>query len=145
MGACERWGQWICAADGLSLVCSAEPGPPTEEICNGIDDDCDGLVDEGALCPPVTNGTSECVGGACVVSCSEGYDHCTSDPTDGCETAILDDAWNCGGCGGVCPLAETIDPGQICVSGVCVCFGDDDCASGQSCIDGAYPHPGYCS
>ncbi len=43
VGACKRTGKMVCASDGVSLVCDAEPGSPSPEICgNGIDEDCDG-------------------------------------------------------------------------------------------------------
>jgi hypothetical protein len=48
-GACERTGKLVCTDDKLSLECDAEPGTPgPAELCgNGVDDDCDGQVDEG--------------------------------------------------------------------------------------------------
>ncbi|HEU4401976.1 MAG TPA: putative metal-binding motif-containing protein [Candidatus Polarisedimenticolia bacterium] len=46
-GACQRSGTMVCSADGLTTVCSAVPGTPGIEVCNFVDDDCDGLVDEG--------------------------------------------------------------------------------------------------
>ncbi|MBK6276345.1 MAG: putative metal-binding motif-containing protein [Saprospirales bacterium] len=45
VGACTRTGTWVCNGAGSGLVCSATPGAPTTEICNGIDDNCDGTVD----------------------------------------------------------------------------------------------------
>ncbi|HYV19434.1 MAG TPA: MopE-related protein [Verrucomicrobiae bacterium] len=41
-GACQR--TVIACTDGVPAVCS--PGPPSPEICNGIDDDCDLQVDD---------------------------------------------------------------------------------------------------
>ena len=46
-GACERAGAFVCSAGGV--VCSATPGQPTAEVCDGIDNDCDGQTDEGVI------------------------------------------------------------------------------------------------
>jgi len=43
--SCQRNGQLICSADGTRTVCNVVPGTSTPEICNGLDDDCDGVVD----------------------------------------------------------------------------------------------------
>jgi len=47
-GNCETQGDKVCAQDGQGTVCNAPP-PATDkaESCNGLDDDCDGLSDEG--------------------------------------------------------------------------------------------------
>jgi len=52
-GACKR-GQRVCDEDGHWGECTGE-GLPAAEACNRVDDDCDGIVDngferEGALC-----------------------------------------------------------------------------------------------
>ncbi len=61
LGWCRREAVEICRADGSGTVCDATPGPPfPEEHCNGLDDDCDGIVDNGnpdSL--PVTTGCIE--------------------------------------------------------------------------------------
>jgi len=51
VGACESTGQLICVSGQLQDTCI--PGTPQTEICNWIDDDCDGYTDEGLnyVCP----------------------------------------------------------------------------------------------
>ncbi len=45
-GACRRVGVNACSGDGLEVVCDVVPGDPIDELCNSVDDDCDGLIDE---------------------------------------------------------------------------------------------------
>jgi len=115
VGACHRDGTMVCSADGSAYVCSAVAGVPQQEICNGIDDDCDGVIDNGAVCPPVPNATSHCVGGQCQYACTQGFADCDGNPANGCEQVVSADPLNCGGCGVVCSGAT-----PNCVNGVCV-------------------------
>ncbi|MCA9540700.1 MAG: hypothetical protein KC620_17495, partial [Myxococcales bacterium] len=46
VGACRRDGVMACAAGG-ALRCSVAAGAPTDETCDGRDEDCDGQIDEG--------------------------------------------------------------------------------------------------
>jgi|GEM_PF-725580 len=58
-GFCAREGAKVCTADGSGTACDAEAGAPQTEVCNGVDDDCDGTTDEtgcGALCLPGVTG-----------------------------------------------------------------------------------------
>jgi len=48
LGACAAEGQLICS--GGSFVDNCTPGQPQTEICNGLDDNCDGNIDEGDVC-----------------------------------------------------------------------------------------------
>jgi hypothetical protein len=47
VGVCESFGQVVCTADATASFCNALPLPAGEEVCNALDDDCDGETDEG--------------------------------------------------------------------------------------------------
>ncbi len=48
IGACQGTGEYVCDSTGTDVQCQiTDPGAsPTTETCNGVDDDCDGSVDE---------------------------------------------------------------------------------------------------
>ena len=77
-GACD--GPDICDGECQAGVCV----DTAVEVCNGQDDDCDALVDEGDLCPA----GSICDGGMCKEDCT---------PLDGGWTG-----WSCGACSEPC-------------------------------------------
>ncbi|KKU73054.1 MAG: hypothetical protein UX98_C0012G0014 [Parcubacteria group bacterium GW2011_GWA2_47_26] len=41
LGACLRTGAMVCTADHRATVCSADPGAPTAEVCDNLNNDCD--------------------------------------------------------------------------------------------------------
>ena len=47
IGPCRREGTRICVPRDRAIVCNAEPADPVDEICDGLDNDCDDAVDEG--------------------------------------------------------------------------------------------------
>jgi hypothetical protein len=91
--------------------------PPGTVVCN-TSADCDGL-------PNVVSAT--CVGGLCkIIQCANTYENCNNLTTDGCESPVLIDIWNCGTCGHVCSYFGGV---PSCFIGTCYLTG---CMSGFS-------------
>jgi len=149
---CDTGMQGVCAQGvtecqiGAGITCK-----PTirssPETCNNLDDDCDGMVDNGtSLC---TQANYVCSKGVCIPKCDDSEFPCAVGlkcDTDGlckdplcavkdCPGGQVCQNGNCvGGCDGVtCPL------GQICQLGVC----RDPCA-GVSCTSGEVCEMGAC-
>ena len=120
-GAVGRCGIGLtqCVGGGVSCI---PAGMATDEICNNIDDNCDGTVDEGDLCPNL----EVCSNGACVPPCFEG----------GCATG-----YSCipetGGCVETACIGVTCPTNTRCAHGECVgaCEGIV-CPHGQQCFAG---------
>jgi hypothetical protein len=49
VGNCKTQGVWHCSPDGVKAVCDAPPPPSSPEICDGIDNNCNGQIDEGTF------------------------------------------------------------------------------------------------
>lgn len=97
-----------------TLQCSGAMGPvcisetmPSREVCNGLDDDCNGRADEGFN---LRRDPQHC--GACGNRCDAGSNCCNGR----CVNPNNDNA-NCGGCGTRCP------DGTRCRSGMCMSTG----------------------
>jgi len=131
--ACDTGALGVCAA-GIKqcqkgqVVCVPSAKSSAEQ-CNALDDDCDGMVDDGDdLCPQ----GKVCDRGRCVPKCSTGEFRCAADTV--CSTR------------GVCvekACAEKICPaGQVCNGGECVdgCSGVV-CPFGEVCRAGGCVNP----
>ncbi len=101
----------------------ASVNPMGTEVCDGVNQDCDLMVDEGTdVTCSLPNATSVCGGAAgCVVSgCVAGFDNCDSLSPNGCELPTVSDPMNCGGCGVRCAATE------ICQNSACHSIVDFD-------------------
>ncbi len=133
-GTCP--GKRLCSTDGLTL-CDAIT--PTAESCDGVDENCNGLTDEGTTAGSTvdcsdgsacTEGDG-CTGGKCVgtaINCDDG-NPCTTDgcdPTGGCTHAAALNGTPCED-GNKCTTPDT------CQSGACVTGPAVVCASTNPC------------
>ncbi|MCK6569632.1 thrombospondin type 3 repeat-containing protein [Myxococcota bacterium] len=124
-GLC-RLGRLVC--DGADERCEPEAAPESE-VCNRLDDDCDGRVDEGTR-----NACGTC--GPAPVEICNGED-------DDCDGRVDDDA-PCAD-GRTCRWGRCVDPCRDfecpddtrCVDGVCAAPCDlEPCAAGLECREG---------
>ena len=115
VGGCENTGVLACRADGLSTSCNATPLPPKPEICDGLDNDCNGQIDDGLV-------------QTCSSSCGTGVEFCQAGQWVGC-TAPKPDVEVCDGKDNDCD--GTVDEGLKRPCSTICGAGEETCVNGN--------------
>ncbi len=150
-GECRRTGLLRCVNSSFS--CSVIATSPANEVCNGLDDDCDEVIDEGNICVESCNGEDEDLDGivdegvlnACGQCGVVPAELCDEEDND-CDGTIDEGVSNqCGQCGAipaeVCDGEDndcdgTIDEGVLNECGACGNVPNESCDEQDNDCDG---------
>jgi len=122
----------LCVQDACEVdQCDADWGDCNTTAADGCEhsvvSDLDHCGECARACDAANVAALECTGSDCSSSCAPGFANCLQAevPDDGCETPVLTDEANCGGCDKPCPA------NFVCNAGVCGCDSRNDCGNGN--------------
>jgi len=144
------YGQWTCRPDTTDVEClqSSETLTNVVELCNDVDDDCDGVTDNGfnlgATCSPVPEGpcfqgTTVCATSSTTTCVFEGPKPMgTTCSQGGCTDGEVQDPGTCDGAG-ACVIPQPTSCGGFQCAGPASCavactITDVHCASDKYCV-----------
>lgn len=154
-GTCRRIGITECTADKMSVMCRLTDAPTQMEVCNGLDDDCNGMIDDnlgpgqgigidcGVQGQGCTKGITRCIGGKVVC---EGSSMPTAETCNGrdddCNGLIDDGTFPTVGDSCLCPGLTQAQVGVgVCRAGRLMCKG----VEGIKCDGCVLPQPEICN
>ncbi len=138
-GVCAGSRQRCAGASGWAACQAAEYGAayrasedPAQDpsVCDGRDNDCDGMVDEGCAC--VNGATQRC--GSDVGACEAGLQTCAGGQWGACQGEVLAGAETCDAEDDDCDARVDEGLSQACPLQLGVCAG-----AATSCVQGAFP------
>ena len=144
---CGPTGAYIGSAPGDCDDLDAAIHPGVTELCNAVDDNCNGEIDEGenaSMCPQVAHGEAGCIQGTCqLLDCEEGWSDADGDQLNGCECPA--GTLESGGVGGGQSCLEPMDLGAVTDAGSVLEVTDNIAPTGDedwymfTALDGADP------
>lgn len=86
--------------------------------CGRCGDACPGMTRQDAAfwSLPSPHGAPSCAGGRCDYTCDQGWADCDQDIENGCESDVMTNPFQCGGCNIRCD----VEAGQVCSRGKCL-------------------------
>ena len=133
LGECTVTGIMICGSVDMNVTCNGLLVMPSEEICDELDNDCDGVIDEGVMGCCIDGESQLC--GSNVGACVQGIQQCRQGEWGSCDgngptTEVCDGADN--------DCDHRIDESVLNACGLCgqlpseTCNGQDDDCDGRT-------------